>query len=251
MSGATWKVWGNSMPALPFRIDLPNLPSSDYEDSVFSIDSWTGYPHELRELLEFIGAAGITGVVSLSGDHHIHAAGVLNNGENRPEARQDVPGSPPVCAEFSTSCISAESMYEDVYNSVRKDNEEFAPLVYRLENGEETPVWNLTLQDGVAAAMSYQRDGSPALARRSGSLRTGIRYVDSNAQGYTIAKFSATEVKVEMVTMTDVTVPFDQAPAARHRAFFNLPVWAAGEEPLLSGPDFAGSPPFPYDGREA
>ena len=113
MSGATWKVWGNSMPALPFRIDLPNLPSSDYEDSVFSIDSWTGYPHELRELLEFIGAAGITCVVSLSGDHHIHAAGVL-------KARQDVPGSPPVCAEFSTTCISAESMYEDAYNSVRK-----------------------------------------------------------------------------------------------------------------------------------
>ena len=240
MSGATWKVWGNSMPALPFRIDLPNLPSSDYEDSVFSIDSWTGYPHELRELLEFIGAAGITGIVSLSGDHHIHAAGVL-------KARQDVPGSPPVCAEFSTTCISAESMYEDAYNSVRKDNEEFAPLVYRLENGEETPVWNLTLQDGVAAAMSYQRDDAPAPARRPRSKRTGIRYVDSNAQGYTIAMFSATEVKVEMVTMTDVTVPFDQAPATRRRAFFNLPVWAAGEEPLLSGPDFAGSPPFPYD----
>ena len=239
MSGATWKVWGNSMPALPFRIDLPNLPSSDYEDSVFSIDSWTGYPHELRELLEFIGAAGITGVVSLSGDHHIHAVGVL-------KARQDVPGSPPVCAEFSTTCISAESMYEDAYNSVRKDNEEFAPLVYRLENGEETPVWNLTLQDGVAAAMSYQRDDAPAPARRPRSKRTGIRYVDSNAQGYTIAMFSATEVKVEMVTMTDVTVPFDQAPATRRRAFFNLPVWAAGEEPLLSGPDFAGSLPFPY-----
>ena len=241
MSGATWKVWGNSMPALPFRIDLPNLPSSDYEDSVFSIDSWTGYPHELRELLEFIGAAGITGVVSLSGDHHIHAAGVL-------KARQGVPGSPPVCAEFSTSCISAESMYEDVYNSVRKDNEEFAPLVYRLEDGEEIPVWNLTLQDGVAAAMSYQRDDAPAPAPRSGSKRTGIRYVDSNAQGYTIAMFSATEVKVEMATMTDVTVPFDQAPATRRRAFFNLPVWAAGEEPLLSGPDFAGSPPFPNIG---
>ena len=240
MSGATWKVWGNSMPALPFRIDLPNLPSSDYEDSVFSIDSWTGYPHELRVLLEFIGAAGITGVVSLSGDHHIHAAGVL-------KARQDVPGSPPVCAEFSTTCISAESMYEDAYNSVRKDNEEFAPLVYRLEDGEEIPVWNLTLQDGVAAAMSYQRDDAPAPTPRSGSKRTGIRYVDSNAQGYTIAMFSATEVKVEMVTMTDVTVPFDQAPATRRRAFFNLPVWAAGEEPLLSGPDFAGSSPFPYD----
>ena len=240
MSGATWKVWGNSMPALPFRIDLPNLPSSDYEDSVFSIDSWTGYPHELRVLLEFIGAAGITGVVSLSGDHHIHAAGVL-------KARQDVPGSPPVCAEFSTTCISAESMYEDAYDSVRKDNEEFAPLVYRLEDGEEIPVWNLTLQDGVAAAMSYQRDDAPAPAPRSRSKRTGIRYVDSNAQGYTIAMFSATEVKVEMVTMTDVTVPFDQAPATRRRAFFNLPVWAAGEEPLLSGPDFAGSSPFPYD----
>lgn len=236
-SNATWKVWGNSMPALPFHVDLSELPSSGYEDSVFTIDSWAGYPHELRSLLEFIGAAGLSGVVSFSGDHHMHAAGLLR-------ARRDEPGSPALCAEFSTTCISAESTYEDAFNSVRKkENEAFAPLVYKLENGKETPVWNLTLQDGVAAALAYQAHGAQALPRAPGP---GIRYVDSTAQGYTLASFGASEVRVEMVTMTDVTVPFEQAPAARRRAFFHLPAWNAGEEPRLSGPDFTGQPSFPY-----
>ena len=236
-SNATWKVWGNSMPALPFHIDLSELPASGYEDSLFTIDSWGGYPHELRSLMEFIGAAGITGVVSFSGDHHMHAAGLLR-------ARQDDPGSPALCAEFSTTCISAEPTYEDAFTSVRKkENEQFAPLVYKLENGKETPVWNLTLQDGVAAALSYQVHGEQALPRAPGS---GIRYVDSTARGYTIAGFDASEVKVEMVTMGDVTVPFERAPAAMRRALFRLPAWQAGEEPRLSGPDFTGKPAFPY-----
>ena len=243
-SAATWKVWGNSIPALPFHINLSGLPSSCYEDSVISIDSWAGYPHELRSLLEFIHDAGITGVVSLSGDHHLHAAGLL-------KARRDDHNSASVCAEFSTSCISAEPMYEDAFNKARHE-QEFAPLVYRLENGEETPVWNMTLQDGVQAALAYQRNGLREPARRLGPNRanSGLRYVDSNARGYTVARFDVGKLKVEMVTMSDVTIPFEQAPAARRRAFFRLPIWRDGEEPGLSGPSFSGSPPFPFDGGE-
>ena len=154
-SDATWKVWANSVPALPFHIDLANLPSSDFEDSLFTIDSWRGYPHELRSLLESIGETGVTGVVSLSGDHHLHAAGLL-------KARGDDPNSPSVCAEFSTSCISAEPTYEDAFSSARKKgNEEFALLVYKLENDREIPVWNLTLQD--SALLRHCRFKTPAL----------------------------------------------------------------------------------------
>ena len=244
MSEATWKVWLNSVPALPFHVDLSGLPSSDYEDSLFSIDSWAGYPHELRSLLEHMDEAGITGVVSMSGDHHLHAAGLL-------KARRDDPDASPVCAEFSTSCISAEPTYEDAFNSARKKgNEGFAPLVYKSENGREIPVWNLTLLEGVDAAVTYQSHGLHALPRRPEPGRTGLHYVDSTAQGYTIARFGASELKVEMVTMTDVSIPFEQAPAARYRAVFSLPVWKAGEEPSLAGPVFTGSPSFPYDQEE-
>ena len=176
----------------------------------------------------------------MSGDHHLHAAGLL-------KARRDDPSSPWVCAEFSTSCISAEPTYEDAFNSARKKgNEEFALLVYKLENGREIPVWNLTLQDSAAAALSYQNPGPHTLPNQPGSDRSGIRYVDSTSRGYTVATFAETELKVEMVSMTDVTIPFEQAPAARRRAFFSLPAWEAGEEPRLSGPDFTGKPPFPY-----
>ena len=154
----------------------------------------------------------------------------------------DDPGAAAVCAEFVTTCISAESMYEDAFTTALND-EEFAPLAYRLENGKEIPVWNLTLQDGVAAALSYQARGALALPRSQGS---DFRYVDSTARGYTIARFGAAEARVEMVAMGDVTVPFEQAPAAAYRAFFSLPLWEAGEEPSLSGPDFSGTPPFPY-----
>jgi len=50
--------------------------------------------------------------------------------------------------------------------------------------------------------------------------------------------------------MGDVTVPFEQAPAAAYRAFFRLPLWEAGEEPRLSGPDFTGPPAFPFGADE-
>ena len=244
-SGATWKLWANSMPALPFRLDLSNHIFSEYEDSIFNIDSWSGYPHELRKLLEYIDESGITGVVSFSGDHHIHAAGLLRD-------RQDGPESPLVGAEFSTSCISSEPMYEDVFNAAQKDKERFAPLVYRQENGQETPVWNMTLQDGALAALAYQASGLRKPSRRLGPNRanSGLRYVDSNAQGYTVARFDATGLKVEMVSMSDISVPFEQPPQARHRVFFTLPIWKAGEEPRLTGPAFSGSPPFPYDRGE-
>ncbi len=164
-SGATWKVWGNAMPALPFHIDLSELPSPGHEDSLSPSIHGTVTPTSAQPARVHRQRRDNGGCV-LSGDHHLHAAGLLR-------ARRDDPDTAAVCAEFVTTCISAESMYEDAFVTGR-NNDEFAPLVYRLENGEEIPVWNLTLQDGVAAALAYQVHGAQALPRTRG---TDIRYV--------------------------------------------------------------------------
>ena len=72
-SDATWKLWGNALPLIPMRLDTSSLPFNNFEDSIYSIDGWAGYPtYEISVLMDRLESEGITGVVSLSGDHHMH-----------------------------------------------------------------------------------------------------------------------------------------------------------------------------------
>ena len=50
-SKARWKLWGNALPLIPMRLDLSTLPFTGYEDSIFAIDAWAGYPYELNYLM--------------------------------------------------------------------------------------------------------------------------------------------------------------------------------------------------------
>jgi len=54
-------------------------------------------------------------------------------------------------------------------------------------------------------------------------------------------------LEVQLVTLQDCRKDFEQAPAVRNRARFRLPLWRAGEPPQLAGPEFEGTPPFPFD----
>jgi cholesterol oxidase len=45
-----------------------------YAEERLALDSWSGYPRSLFELLQWIDAAGINGVVFLSGDLHLSMA---------------------------------------------------------------------------------------------------------------------------------------------------------------------------------
>ena len=128
-SRATWKLWGNAMPLIPMRLDTSSLPFLDYEDIIYNIDGWAGYPHEQMILMDQVEARGITGIVSFSGDHHLHAAGTINRSASEPNA-------PAVAVDFTIGGISSSPVFGDIVESARGDHGEFSRLVYR-EDGRE------------------------------------------------------------------------------------------------------------------
>ncbi len=244
-SSAPWKIWANALPLLPMRLDMSSLPMTGYEDSIFSIDGWAGYPYELGMLLGEIESVGITGVVSLSGDHHMHGAGTAQRSTTDPTAR-------PVAVDFNVAGISSAPLFEDLLAVARKDHPDFASLVYRQTdstvNGGVEPVWNISMLDGVVAAYAYNKTGLAGLPDLLGpnAANPGLRYVDTTANGYGLVTIKKNELHVRLITIEDCRRDFAQAPAIRHVAKFSLPHWEKGALPQLAGPDFEGDPPFPF-----
>jgi alkaline phosphatase D len=244
MQGSTtpWKIWANAMPLMPMRLDMSALPFTDYEDSIFSIDGWAGYPSEVSVLMRGLEENGITGVVSLSGDHHMHGAGTVQHSTTDSEAQA-------VAVDFTVAGISSAPMFEDLAAVARRDHPDFASLVYRDTTSGVEPVWNISMIHGVLAAYAYSRTGLPVLKNWLGpnAANPGLRYVDTTANGYGLATVDKGEMRVQLVTMEDVRGDFVEAPAIRHVAHFSVPLWRAGDAPQLAGPEFTGGAPFPFE----
>ena len=240
-SSANWKLWGNSLPLIPLRVDLSAIPFSEYEDSILIIDSWAGYPHEQALLMQWLEQQQISGLVSFSGDHHMHGAGTVSaspSAEN-PQA---------LAVDFSCAGLSSTPMYEELLVVAKEGYPAFQPLVYRDSARGRDPVWNMTLLEGVQAAFAYAKTGYRPLGRWLGpnSANPGLRYVDSAANGYGLGRFTADQLQVELCTVDDLRSDFSQPPPLRHRARFTLPLWQAGSAPRLQGPVFEGDAPFPF-----
>ena len=103
-SQATFKVWGNSVPLVRLKLDVTAAPIFANGDLVLSADGWDGYPSERRELMGFLKSEGIRNVVSLSGDHHAHFAGLVFD-----DFDGDAPAS--VMTDFCTAAISSGSQF--------------------------------------------------------------------------------------------------------------------------------------------
>lgn len=241
-SQASWKLWGNSLPLIPIRLDLASLPMMGLEDSLIGIDAWAGYPHEQSVIMDYATEHEITGLVSLSGDHHMHGAGTVSRSASNARA-------PAVAVDFTVAGISSTPMYEDLYQIALKSHAEFQSLVSAGSPGNITPVWHMTLLDGALPAFLYSKSGSTDLTRWLGPNRAnpGLGFVDCTANGYGLAHFSDKQLEVEIVTVTDILKPVTTAPQPDYRARFKLPLWGAGEVPKLGSPEFEGPPPFPFD----
>lgn len=238
---APWKLWANALPMIPMRLDLSSLPFTDYEDGIFHLDAWAGYPHELGLIMKQLESDEITGVVSFSGDHHMHGAGTLKHNAGDTQAR-------PVAVDFSVAGISSEPMFGELYKVSLDAHPDFAALVYRSEDGQITPTWNMSMLDGALASLAYSRTGLRAPSRWLGpnSANPGLKYLDATANGYGLAQFSASSLEVDMVTMENLRTPFEIAPEIKHIAHFKLPLWSATGSPELSDPVFEGGAPFPF-----
>jgi alkaline phosphatase D len=241
-SAAPWKIWANALPLIPMRLDLSSLPMTGYEDSIFTIDSWAGYPYELGLLMNEVENHNITGLVSLSGDHHMHGVGTVQHSTTDPDAR-------PVAVDFTVAGISSTPLFEDLLAIAREDQHDFAPLVYRQTDSGVEPVWNISMTHGVLAAYTYSQTGFTALKDWLGPnmANPGLRYVDTTANGYGLATIVDDELRVQLVTLQDCRQDFVQPPAIRRIARFSLPRWSAGESPQPAGPEFEGDAPFPFE----
>lgn len=240
-SAAPWKIWANALPLMPMRLDMSSVPFTDYEDSIFSIDGWAGYPHEVGILMGLLETAGIAGVVSLSGDHHMHGAGAVQRSTTDAQAK-------PVAVDFTVAGISSSPIFEDLMAAAKSDHPDFATLVYRQGVDGTEPTWNITMLQGVLAAYAYARTGSLAAAGWLGpnGANPGLRFVDTTINGYGLASVDGEEMQVQLVAMRDCRVAFEQPPGMAYTAKFRLPLWRAGEVPRLAGPEFDGEPPFPF-----
>jgi alkaline phosphatase D len=241
-STASWKIWANALPLLPMRLDMSSLPFTDYEDSVFNIDGWAGYPHEVGTLMRLLEAAGIAGVVSLSGDHHMHGAGTVQSSTTDSQAK-------PVAVDFTVAAVSSSPIFEDLVAAADADHSNFATLVYRETEAGVEPTWNITMVQGVLAAYAYAKTGLQAATGWLGpnNANPGLGFVDTTINGYGLASVDGEEMQVLLVAMQDCRAAFEQPPAIAYTARFRLPLWRAGEAPQLAGPQFDGRPPFPFE----
>ncbi|MFT6958915.1 MAG: alkaline phosphatase D [Halieaceae bacterium] len=240
-STARWKVWGNAIPLLPLRMDLSAIPLAGYEDSPMSIDSWEGFPHEVNYLMTQIQDRQIGGVVSLSGDHHLHAAGTVQPSTGKSPLQA-------VIADFAVAGISSSPVYEDIKAQPAADTAAFRPLVYTELDGAEQPLWNLTMMRGVLASYAFDQTGLDSLANWLGpnNANHGLKFVDANTNGYGIATFEATQMMVSLVSIPPTLRTFSEPPEITYTAQFTLPLWQGGQTPEPQGPDFIGQPPFPF-----
>ncbi|OLP18147.1 hypothetical protein BST81_14110 [Leptolyngbya sp. 'hensonii'] len=106
-STRTWKIWGNEVMTLQFKIKaqfsqaLFGIPL----DLFFTLDQWDGYPAERQFIFSLLDKAGVKNFVTITGDLHTFIAGyqLLNF---------DDPTSKPIGVEFVGGSISSSNIAE-------------------------------------------------------------------------------------------------------------------------------------------
>ena len=189
-SSASWKLWGNSVGMLDWRIDFQNMPEdvgpkwpcAGY--ALFSDDDWSAYRHERAEILNFIRSERITGVATICGDRHAFEAGLVS---------PSLPPKPfePVIAEFVTGSISAPGLFEAAEYVLPKND----PLrtIYLYESstaGSLQPAINVSIMHGVRASLALQRTGDArrALTERNPDVAPHLSFVDVGGHGYSLVR---------------------------------------------------------------
>jgi alkaline phosphatase D len=241
-SDARWKVWANSFPALPFRLDFGSIYFAGMKDAPLGVDGWNGYPAERKELMEFIRDNGVSNVVTCAGDHHMHMAGLLVDD-------LDAGTQNAVAVEFATAGISSEPVFPGAERAAR-GNATFHSLVTYQSGDEQVENFNLTLLGGVNAGLVRSWTGSSWLSDAfwNSKANPGLTYIDTNANGYGLLSVNAGRVEANLVTTANPEVDTgpNGAPIVR-KAKFTLRAWSPGQSPELIGPTFTGKAAFPFE----
>jgi alkaline phosphatase D len=249
-SSAPWKLWGNSVGMLDWRIDFQNLPEGagpkwpDAGYATFIDDDWSAYRHERAEILNFIRANRITGVVALCGDRHAFEAGRVS------------PSLPPkafapVMAEFVTGSISAPGLFEAAEYSLSKDHPLRAIYLYESAAGATMqPAVNFSIMHGVRASLALKQTGDPrrALAERNPQLAPHLSFVDLGGHGYSLVRATNDELEVEFVCIVrplERSERADGGPLA-YRVTHRVKRWTHEAAPQLERTKAEGTLPLVF-----
>jgi alkaline phosphatase D len=251
-STATFKVWGNTVPALRIRLDTTDVDLfAATGDLMLSPDAWDGYGTERKELMTFLRDQEVRNVVSLSGDHHSHFAGLVHDDH-------DADVSEPVMTDFAIAGISSTSQFAAIAGAIETAvpaglEDVVAPvlklIVYdatALGGTEKAAVnFNTLLQWGsTAATIAAETHDLEAAEAAQRDVNPHLRYVDTAANGFGLARFDGDEARVTLVTV-ERPLQDDGDTGSEIRGTAELVVPRVDGAPTLEGPELTGKKPFP------
>jgi len=247
-SSAAWKLWGNSIGMLEWRIDFQNLPKDlgpKWPDDGYATlvdEDWSAYRHDRAGVLDFIRKQRINGVAALGGDRHAFEAGLVS--PSLPPKSFD-----PVMLEFITGSISAPGLFESAEYSLAKDHPLRAIYLHQPSTSAQVqPAINFSLMHGVRASLALQRTGNPqqALAESNPQVSPHLSFVDLGGHGYAVVRANEKNLEVEFVCLprplTRSTTE-DGGPLV-YRVTHRAGLWAAGAKPRIERTNVEGTLPL-------
>jgi alkaline phosphatase D len=248
-STATFKVWGNSVPLLRFLLDATDakpIPA----DLLLSDDGWDGFDTERKELMGYLKDNNILNVISLSGDHHAHFAGLVYDD-------YDASKPTPVMVDFTGAGISSNSQWAAVAAVLKS-----SPLAGALAKVTDLIVYDASDKGGPKAQVNLNtlilygsaaghvaaatNDPAMIMAARKDGVNAHLRHVDSHAFGYGLVHVRADACETTLVSIqrsfTDLQ---DKSPDVRYTAKFSVPKIDSLDQLKLDAPEYTGTKPFP------
>lgn len=233
---ATWKIWGNSLGTLDWRVDPQNLPPAlgNYPEgagfALMATGDWGSVYRERAEIFDAVRDAGITGFAIVSGDRHSFWAGYA--AKALPPAAFE-----PVGVSFVTGSISAPGMAEANEHNQKKENPLRPLYIANPGGGAPQPTVNLLLQYGVRSALEFASSGDlrKAHAVSNPDLAPHLSFVDMGGHGYTTVRVDASTMATDFVC---IPRPLERSPGAdggplRYRVRHEVPLWRPGERPTM------------------
>jgi alkaline phosphatase D len=243
-----WKLWGNTVAMLDWRIDFHRLPSGTGPKwpaggyALVEDDDWSAYRAERAEILDFVRKAGIGGFATLAGDRHAFSAGLLST--SLPPR-----GFDPVAVEFITGSISAPGLFEAFEYSLAKDDPLRPVFVYEPASGDpKQNAGNLSMRHGVRASLTLQRTGDLGQALKESNPEVGphLSFVDVGGHGYSTVRATAEELQVEFVCIPrpiERNQRGDGGPLA-YRVAHTVKLWKPGSIPHIARTTHEGTLPL-------
>lgn len=241
-STARWKLWGNPVPLQRMLVNASAL-NAGLPDLILSGDAWDGYRTERNELMRFLLDNDIRNVVSLAGDIHAHAAGLVM--DDYDSATPTAVMTEVVCAGISsTSQFAVGERLSRIENPSNLESRVRQLIAYE-NGGEIINNLNNTLLNGVEAAEVAAQTNSldDIAAAANPTINSHLRYADTDAHGFGRVRVAAETMTAELMTITDINS--DTEPEVLRIARFEIPYADPGSGSSISEPAITGTPPFP------